>query len=300
MSNSNHSPLASKEVKRVYLASQPLAYRQAGHGPPLLLLHGWGSSSRNWQTTLVELAENHTIYALDFPGYGESPPYKGNSNWEQLANLVIKFADALGIQQFDLNGHSFGAGVAAHIAANWPNRVRRLILTCFSTYRNELERRMIEQFLRQMGVSTTLWQPWMSLWEPWMALWQPWMVWMGGMSSIYEALAWRFFYQVPTDEHFLREGFADFLRMDGRTAIENASSASSPSLNLALAQIVTPTLVIGARQDMIMPPYGVDVVAQLVPNSHLVWIDRCGHIPMIEHPQEYHQIVSSFLNEQKF
>lgn len=302
MTGSTRDPMPSTHFDKLNLSGSTIAYRSITHNPqaeqntlPLILIHGWGGSSRNWQSTLEDLADLRRIYALDLPGYGESPPLIEAPNWERMANMVIEFANLLNLEQFDLNGHSFGAGVATYIAARWPTRVRRLTLTCFSTYRNELERRVVDQFLRQMGLSVALWQPWMALWEPWMALWQPWMVWMGGMTSIYQTLAWRFFYRVPANEHLLREGLEDFLRMHGPTAVENAISASDPMLNTTLAEIKTPTLLIGTRQDMIMPPPGVEVVAQLIPGCELIWIDQCGHIPMIEQRAEYHRLLRAFL-----
>ncbi len=303
MTDAANDPVPIFPSETIDLSGGPVAYRQVNGGsageqlPPLILIHGWGGSSRNWQPTLADLRDIRRIYALDLPGYGESTPLTEAPNWERLANLVIEFANALGIEQFDLNGHSFGAGVATYVAARWPARVRRLMLTCFSTYRNELERRVVDQFLRQMGLSVALWQPWMALWEPWMALWQPWMVWMGGMTSIYQTLAWRFFYRVPTNERLLREGLEDFLRMHGPTAVENAISASDPMLNPTLADIKIPTLLVGTRQDMIMPPPGVEVVAQLIPECKLVWIEECGHLPMLEQRERYHRTVREFLDK---
>ncbi|NJP05618.1 MAG: alpha/beta hydrolase [Chloroflexaceae bacterium] len=302
MAGLNNHTNASNDIHRIDLSNTTLAYRQSNHipdkgepMPPLILIHGWGGSSRNWQYTIERLADMRLIYALDLPGYGDSPPLEDPPNWDHMSQIVVDFADALGLKQFDLNGHSFGAGVSAYVASRWSDRVRSLILTCFSTYRNELERRVVEQFLRQMGLSVAMWQPWMALWEPWMALWQPWMVWMGGISSMYQALAWRFFHRMPSNERLLQEGFEDFLRMDGRTALVNASSASDPTLNAALADIRVPTMIVGTRQDMIMPPSGVEVVAQLVGQGQPAWIDQCGHLPMLEQPDQYHQLVRRFL-----
>lgn len=294
MAEPAQGPTSSDTIQRVDLSGGPIAYRQEGNGPPLILVHGWGGSSRNWQSSLKRLSDIRSIYALDLPGYGDSAPLKDVPNWERLANLLIEFANALKIEQFDVNGHSFGAGIAAYVAARWPKRVNNLVLTCFSTYRNEVERRVVEQFLSQMGLSLAMWQPWMALWEPWMALWQPWMVWMGGVTSIYQSLAWRFFYRVPSDERVLREGLEDFLRMHGRTAVANAASASDPKLHAILSEIALPTLLVGARQDMIMPPSGVEVVAHLIRDCQLMWIDQCGHLPMIEQPDEYHKLLRSF------
>jgi pimeloyl-ACP methyl ester carboxylesterase len=44
-----------------------------------------------------------------------------------------------------------------------------------------------------------------------------------------------------------------------------------------------------------MPPAGTPVAAKLIPTSRLVWIERCGHLPMIERPDEYHRILAEFL-----
>ncbi len=284
-------------MQQLTLSSGPVFYRHTGTGPPLLLIHGWGGSSRNWQSTLEHLTNIRSIYAPDLPGYGESPPLSDAPSAERLAALLIEFADTLGIDKFDLNGHSFGAAIAAYIAAYWPDRVGRLVLTCFSTFRTELERRMVEQAHRQVGMWMALWQPWMVLWEPWMTLWQPWMTRMGSMQPIYRAMASRFFYHLPADEAMLREGVADFLRMDRRTALEGALSSGSPVISAALEQVTASTLLIGCHQDAIMLPSGMRVVAHLMQNCQQAWIDQCGHLPMLEQPEEYHRLVREFLTQ---
>jgi pimeloyl-ACP methyl ester carboxylesterase len=293
-------------MQRVLLTHGPVYYLHGGEGFPLLLLHGWGGSSRYWKETITACRPFRSVYALDMPGYGHSPPLTDPASAERLARIIIEFADTLNLDQFDLNAHSFGASVAAYLVAHYPQRVRRLILTCFSTFQNEFERRMVDQMMRQMGLSLAMWQPWMSLWHPWTALWQSWMtLWRprmpGHMPSIYQTIAWRFFYTVPSDEALLQEGFEDFLRMDQRTSLESIISALHPSITTALQAITIPTLLVAARQDMIMPPSGVPVVQELIPNCHLHWIEHCGHVPMIEKPEAYHQIIHNFLlGEGKF
>lgn len=89
---------------------------------------------------------------------------------------------------------------------------------------------------------------------------------------------------------------ADFLKMDRRTALETAASAGDAAINPALAALGCPTLVLGARQDKIMPPPGTPEVARLVPDSRLVWLERCGHLPMLERPAVYHAALRDFLD----
>ncbi len=265
-------------LHQIEIGSGLIRYLQAGSGPPLVLLHGWGGSSRYWAQTIEALASSHTIYAPDLPGYGKSPPLPDKASSERLAEVVIEFADAMGIETFDLNGHSFSAGVAAYVASWWPERVHHLVLTCFSTFRTERERVFIEQMHKLMGF--------------WMTLRQP---WMGQIRTLYRTLSKRFFYRVPNDDVMLRQNFDDFLRMDKRTALESAASAVNVSVNDALQTIVAPTLLIGARNDAIMPSRGTPFAAQLIPNCQLVWIEQCGHLPMLECPDIYNAYLHDFL-----
>ncbi len=264
----------------VTLSSGPVHYLHAGTGSPLLLLHGWGGSSRYWRYTIAQLAHTHSIYALDLPGYGASPPLNEPVNAERFADLIIGFADALGLEQFDLNGHSFAASIAVYVAARWPQRVRRLILTCASTYRNERERRVVQQLHRVLAL-------WIKLRKPWME----------HKPLIYRTVVRRFFYRMPTDNTIIQDSFADFLRMDRRTALESAASAGSPNYNAFLQQVTVPTLLIGARHDAIMPAAGLPIVARLIPDCRLIWIEKCGHLPMIECPDEYNRVVRDFLTQ---
>ncbi|MEI7771811.1 MAG: alpha/beta hydrolase [Chloroflexales bacterium] len=272
------APPADPDLAHALIGGRPIYYRRRGAGPPLLLLHGWGGSSRYWRGTLEALGGAHNIIAPDLPGFGDSPPLNGHANVHRVADTVIAFADQLGLAQFDLNGHSFSASVAAFVAARHPQRVRRLVLTCFSTFRSERERRIVDQIHRVMAL-------WMALRRPWMA----------ERRMFYRAVSSRFFYRLPKDDAVLIESFADFLKMDRRTALESAGSSGDPEINVALAQVRTPTLIVGARHDNIMPTAGTPKVAELIPDSRLVWIERCGHLPMIERPDVYHSLLAQFL-----
>jgi pimeloyl-ACP methyl ester carboxylesterase len=267
-------------MERIDLPSGPVHYRVGGNGFPCLLIHGWGGSSRYWQGTIASLGDRHRFYAPDMPGYGASPPMQDVATPQRLAELLIAYADSLGLEQFDLNGHSFSAGVACFMAARYPERVRRLVLTCFSTYRSERERRVVNQVHHILAL-------WMALRRPWMAQ----------QRAIYRTAAGRFFYRPPSDDAILQESFADFLKMDKRVALESAANAGSLEINEALRAVQCPTLLIGGRQDAIMPPQGTPEVARLIPNCKLIWIERCGHLPMIERPEVYHRLVGEFLRD---
>lgn len=254
-------------------------YRKAGRGAPVLLVHGWGGSSRYWRDTITFLSETHTVYALDLPGYGQSPPMIIEpATPERLSRLVLEFTDAMQIETFDIVGHSLGASLSAYIAAGWPERVNHLVMTCVGTYRNKHERRLIKVMHRLMMV--------------WLRLRQPWML---RVPLAYRRIASRFFYQLPEDDVLLRECVADFLNMDRRSAKDSAIGMVGHTLVSVLRQIQVPTLVIGAMNDRLTPRYGPPSVNRLIPDSRLSWIEQCGHLPMLEQPDVYHGLLSDFL-----
>ena len=273
--------ILTEKTGLIGLPGAQVRVRWAGSGgPALILLHGWGGSSRYWRHLLAEFAPSRLVIAPDLPGYGDSPPMQDAATPKRLAQVVLDLADRLGLAQFDLNGHSFSAGVAAHVAASAPDRVRRLVLTSFSTFRDERERQVVEQVHRLMEV-------WMNLRRPWMAE-RRWM---------YRVIGRRFFYRLPTDDQVLRDCVTDFLKMDRRVALESARSAGDKVITATLEAVRAPTLLVAARQDGIMPPVGAPVVARQVPNCTLHWLEGCGHLPMLEQPAEYEQVVKAFLSQ---
>ncbi len=99
--------------------------------PPLIALHGWLDNGASFTPLASELG-NRRIIALDLPGHGHSDHLPSSPfaryNFTDSVPVVLAAASALGLQQFDLLGHSMGAGVASLVAAAAPDRVRRLAL----------------------------------------------------------------------------------------------------------------------------------------------------------------------------
>ncbi len=257
---------------------QIIYYRTAGSGHPLILIHGWGGSSRYWQGSLERLSDVRTVYAIDLPGHGESPPLKGKITPRRLAELIIEIADVLGLESFDLNGHSYSANVTTHVSVGWPQRVSRLILTCPSTYRNEGERHLVTQVHRLTGL-------WVMMRGRWMKQ----------IPQVSQRIGKLLFYSMSLKDERVRQSIEDFLFMDRHTGIQLPLNATMPRYIETLESVPSPTLVVGARQDSIMPDYGPPTVARLIPVSHLEWIESCGHLPMVERPQMYNYVLRKFL-----
>jgi 3-oxoadipate enol-lactonase len=104
------------------------AWREAGSGPVLVLLHGLGGSRLSWEPQLAGLADHCRVIAWDLPGYGNSLPLDGDVTFTALADAVVGLVDACGADAVHLAGISFGGMIAQYVAARHPTRVRSLSL----------------------------------------------------------------------------------------------------------------------------------------------------------------------------
>ncbi|MFI6291280.1 alpha/beta fold hydrolase [Nonomuraea sp. NPDC050790] len=102
-------------------------YVTGGSGPPVVLLHGWPQTWFGWWPIMPELAKNHTVYAVDLPGLGDSTGSPTGYDKATLARYVhTLIADRLGVRDARVVGHDLGAAVAFQYAAQFPSDVDRL------------------------------------------------------------------------------------------------------------------------------------------------------------------------------
>src|SRR5512143_2336300 len=104
-----------------------LRYVRAGHGSPVVLVHGFGSSLYTWKDLIAGLAADHDVVALDLPGFGLSdrPP---DLSIEVLPRAVVGLMDRLQIRSAALVGSSMGGAAVAIVAGRRPERASALVL----------------------------------------------------------------------------------------------------------------------------------------------------------------------------
>ena len=128
-------------------------YVVEGEGPWLILLHGFGSSLRDWELHRPVFAEHHRVLSIDLRGFGESSKTHGPFTVERFAADVFVIMDRLKIEKADVLGYSLGGAVAFELAATQADRFRRLILVnTWASFRLETLRRKWEGFMRTMVV----------------------------------------------------------------------------------------------------------------------------------------------------
>jgi pimeloyl-ACP methyl ester carboxylesterase len=121
--------MATTRNKTLTVAGNRIAYVQAGEGAPMILLHGFPTSSYLFHRMIPLLAEHFTVYALDLMGYGGSVVRPNIPiHLEAQARMVGQFADALDLKPFTLVGHDLGGGIAQLIALHNPDWLRRMVL----------------------------------------------------------------------------------------------------------------------------------------------------------------------------
>jgi pimeloyl-ACP methyl ester carboxylesterase len=128
-----HSPRHQHEAFRAQVRFAPvannrIAWYERGHGPPLVMLIGTGSTMAEWDPALLRLlAQDHRLILFDYPGVGLSGPWRGRS-FNSLATATAGLMNAIGVPRADVLGWSMGGFVAQRLAVDHPRAVSHLIL----------------------------------------------------------------------------------------------------------------------------------------------------------------------------
>ena len=123
-----HSSFVAPELEHRTVHGYRRAFRRAGSGPPLQLLHGISDNSETWLPVMAGLVPHFTVIAPDMLGHGGSDKPRGDYSVAAFANGMRDLLDVLGIEKATVVGHSLGGGVAAQLAYQYPERVERLVL----------------------------------------------------------------------------------------------------------------------------------------------------------------------------
>jgi 2-hydroxymuconate-semialdehyde hydrolase len=250
-----------------------------GVGSPVLLIHGSGpgvSAWVNWRGVIPVLAQQFRVIAPDMVGFGFTDRPKG-FQYEKKTSQMLALLDALGLDQVDIVGNSFGGGLALSMAIAHPGRVGRLVLMgsgglsfpinaeldAVWGYEPSLEamKRMLGIFAYDRTLVTD------ELAETrWRASIQP------GFHESYSSM-----FPPP------RQRWLDAL----------ASSEQD------ISAIPHETLVIHGREDRVVPPSVSMKLASLIDRSQLHIFGRCGHWTQIEQAHRFNQLVSNFLSEER-
>ena len=121
-------PDAPADATFVEVDGVHVRYREAGRGPAVVMIHGFGASSDSWTTVMPQVAKDHRVIAVDLKGFGWTSRPEGDYSPAAQAQLVWHLLDKLGVKDVALVGHSWGSSVALTMAVTQPERIRRVAL----------------------------------------------------------------------------------------------------------------------------------------------------------------------------
>lgn len=259
---------ASFTEERLAVAGTELVLCKGGSGAPVLVLHGV-EGFEGWLPFHDGLAERATVYAPSHPGYGQTacPPWL-----ETIAHQAIFYHWALqqaALAPIDIVGIDIGGWIAAHMAVICPQHIRRMVLVDAAGIRPQ-----------QTEIFDIFITPWRQVLER--AFYDP------ANSSEYQRLFGGEFQEFGGPREAgrtmsIRMGFRPFLY--------------DPALAGMLGKVQIPTLIAWGAEDRIIPLECGQLYQQAIAGSTLRILDKCGHWPHFERPQELAQMIRAFLAE---
>ena len=244
-----------------------LQVMKGGDGPPLLVLHGAGGNPA-WMGYHEELARSFTVYAPSHPGFEKSTRPDWIDSIDAVAHFYLGLMEDMGVERYSLLGFSMGGWMAAEMAAMSPHSLDKLVIGAGVGIKPE-EGEIAELF-----------------------------------TIAREAVAGiRFFdtSQVPNYEETYGQPMTREQAAQERSNRETASRwcwkpyMHNPNLPHYLQRVSTPTLIVWGREDAIVPVECAELYRRAIKGSRVHIIERCGHIPQVEKPQEFLGAVVPFL-----
>ena len=276
--------LQRQPVHTVTVRGSRIAYLDAGGGPPVILIHGFGGSMWQWEYQQTTLAPHYRVLTPDLPGSGLSDKPDIDYTPDQQVAYFLGFMDALKIQKAVLVGNSMGAGVAMGMALAHPDRVERLVLIggLPAGVREKLASPM---FKRAIDTSAPVWLIRFGNW-----LFGRWVT-----GDVLEEIVY--------DHGLLTEAVIErSVRNRKQPGLIRAVMATARSLRLweqgfalRIGEINRPTLVIWGEQDKVFPAQVGRELHQAIKGSTFALVPKAGHIPQWEQPETVNSLLITFL-----
>jgi pimeloyl-ACP methyl ester carboxylesterase len=287
----NHSESASRTsgdqfpVTLLSIHGNEIAYRRAGEGPVLLLLHGIAGSSETWVPAMKLLQRGHTVLAPDFLGHGDSSKPPGDYSLGNFAAGIRDCLDVLQIHRATVVGHSYGGGVAMQFAYQFPERCERLVLVDAGGLGREVS--WLLRIATLPGAEYVLpaifWAPIRHCGDTIISFLRD-----CGIRSTRAAEMWRSFGSLTDPAN--RAAFVRTIR----AVIEPGGQAVSALDRLYLAEGM-PTLIVWGDRDRVIPLSHAHQAHEVIPNSRLEIMEGAGHFPHVDKPFRFVEILEEFL-----
>ena len=238
-------------------------YIEVGEGEPLLLLHGLFGALSNFQDLIEYFRNNYKVVVPILPLFELDILHTSVGGLERF---LYRFIEARGYRDIHLLGNSLGGHVGLVHVLKHPEKIKSLILTGSSGL---FENGMGDTYPKRGDYEYIKKKTQLTFYDPKMASKEL-------VDEVYEIVN---------------------SRIKVIKIIALAKSAIRNNLGEELSNIKQPTLLVWGNNDTITPPFVGKEFNKLIPNSELHFLDKCGHAPMMEVPDEFNRILDKFLTK---
>jgi 3-oxoadipate enol-lactonase len=254
----------------ITLGGLDVHYEQRGRGEPVLLIHGLGSSTEDWEPQVAALEGSFQVTSYDVRGHGRTGKPAGRYSVKQFAEDAAALIAHLRLAPVHVMGLSMGGMIAFQLAADHPELVRSLIIV------NSGPEMILRTWKEKLAIAQ-----------------RRLIVRMMGMRKWGEVLSTRL---LPLPEHAgLRAQFVErWARNDKAAYLRALDALVGWSVSAKLPGITCPVLIVGADQDYTPVAFKQAYTAK-IPNASLVVIPDSRHMMPVERPEPFHDAIIPFL-----
>lgn len=275
--------MTTTTVQTVQANGLTLGYREAGEGAPVLLLHGWPTSSFLWRDVMPPIARGNRVIALDLPGFGASDkPLGAPYDFALFERAIDGFLSELGIDRVALAVHDLGGPIGLHWALARPERVTRIALLNTLVYPEFSE--AVDRFIHACstpGIRENLTSP--------------------------DGLEFAMKLGLADDDHLTEEALAGvrepFADDDSRRALADAGIGLEvegfQEIARRLPSLEVPVRIVYGERDRILPDVA-ETMARVkadVPHAEVTSLPGCGHFLQEEEPGQVGELLAEFFAE---
>jgi len=261
-------------------------YREGGDGAAtaLLLLHGFPSSSGQYQALMEHLEGRYHVIAPDYPGFGRSAPLEGTTTFDRIADVIDGFADAKGLDSVWLYMFDFGSPVGFRLATRHPGRVQGLVLQNGNAYEEGLGQGMqaLEPYWDDRSANEDAIRGFLQL----AATRSQYLDGVGDAATVNPDL-WEL------DQRYLEMPGRDEVMLDLLYDYQN-NVKLYPRWHEYLRANQPPALLPWGENDLFFPPAGARAYLQDLPDAELHLLDT-GHFATATHSAEIADLIAGFV-----
>jgi pimeloyl-ACP methyl ester carboxylesterase len=269
----------SESSRFVEIDGVRIHYQEKGVGMPLVLIHGFTSSTYTWKDVFEPLSRSFRVIAIDLKGFGFSGKPDGDYTKRAQAQLVIHLLDNLKIEKAWLVGNSMGGEVALNVALADPQRVAGLILIDSAGVAVKGGASLAPAYVRMPLIGRLLTA---------LALTSD--------KLVREGLEKSFFDDTKVTDDRVAHYYQPLRTRGGQLAALRARTQWDQfPIEQDLGKINARTLIIWGAEDALIPLAAGRAMDSLIKDSKLVIIEKCGHVPQEEMPDRVLEEVTAFI-----